>query len=62
MSEENLPIQENGADFANGKPGKAEEQKAEWWEFTCRTCNGKFAANVYEPKFCLLCGADLHFE
>lgn len=45
-----------------GSAGKEQGQKIQLWEFTCRTCNGKFAANVYEPRFCLLCGSDMHFK
>ena len=41
---------------------QAENTHVEWWEFTCRTCNGKFTTNVYEPKYCLFCGASLHFK
>ena len=62
MTEQNLSIGENGLKPEEGAPAKPEGKKAEFWEFTCRTCNGKFAANVYEPRFCLYCGADLHFE
>ena len=62
MSEENAPLGEVDPGFADEGHGSAEAEKAEWWEFTCRTCNGKFTANVYEPRFCLYCGADLHFK
>ena len=61
MSENNVPVESFDSDSAN-EHGKAEGKKVELWEFTCRTCNGKFAADVYEPKFCLYCGANLHFE
>ena len=62
MTEENLPIEDNSPEPEEDAPVKLEGKKAEFWEFTCRTCNGKFAANVYEPRYCLHCGADLHFE
>lgn len=55
MTESNSPA---SPDFA----GKSEEKKMQLWEFTCRTCNGKFTTDVYEPKYCLHCGADLHFK
>lgn len=62
MNENNVPTGGAGFDAPAENPGKNEGKKAEFWEFTCRTCNGKFATNVYEPRFCLLCGANLHFK
>ena len=62
MSEDNVPIEGLGPGPDNKEPEKPASKEIELWEFTCRTCNGKFASNIYEPRFCLLCGANLHFE
>ena len=55
MSEKDAPINPDSN-------GKTEDRKIELWEFTCRTCNGVFTTDVYEPKYCLHCGANLHFK
>ena len=62
MNENYAPNQGLEPGFADNEPGRTGGKKVELWEFTCKTCNGKFVTDIYEPRFCPNCGASLYLK